>query len=113
MATEVKASGTLTFESKKAIKELAFEVDRDDESTIEVQALLDEGVRRKGPTLTLSVDGQLTAEANMWFQDWLEDIAGEAVEGHLDTWQESFGPSMFVRLHAGGEEEQIDTPFPT
>jgi hypothetical protein len=114
MSCDVKAIGTLTFDSRDDLEE-AFESlaeDDDDESVAEVRDLVTEGTTRKGKTLRVAIDGALTAEANVWFQDWLEEAAGAASGGHLDTWQESFGDANFVRIHAGGEEEQISGPFP-
>lgn len=54
----------------------------------------------------------MSADANLAFQTWLEDVTGGAASGHLDTWQESFGEASFVRLHAGGREEMVEAPFP-
>ena len=83
-----------------------------DEPTGEVRRLLAEGVVRRGRTLRLALSGNVSADANLVFQTWLEDVAGGAASGHLDTWQESFGVGSFVRLHAGGREEMVEGPFP-
>lgn len=112
MSTDVKARGALKFESLDDMAEadegLAGE---DDAAAAEVRAVLSGGRVRKGRTVHLSLSCSLTADANLLFQGWLEDLAGAAASGHVDTWQESFGEDSFVRLHAGGSEETVAGPF--
>jgi hypothetical protein len=114
MSCDVKAVGTLELASKEDLDDANESlVDGNDESVGEVRELVKAGTARKRKTLTIRIHGNLTADANVIFQDWLEDVASVATAGHVDTWQESFGDSMFVRLHAGGEEETIKQPFPS
>lgn len=113
MSTDVRAFGTLKFESVEDMVEaeegLAVE---DDEPTADVRQLLTRAVVRKGRMLRLTLHGNVTADANLVFQTWLEDVAEGAASGHLNTWQESFGEASFVRLHAGGREERVEGAFP-
>lgn len=112
MSCDVKAIGTLTFDSVDELEEAHASLEDEDESVAEVRELVEQGTTRKRATLRIAIDGSLTAEANVWFQDWLEEVASAAVDGHVDTWQEDFGESRYVRIHAGGEEEVIEQPFP-
>ena len=115
MSTVVKVFGKLVFESARELEEAAYRVDDEDEdeASREVQALIDEGVQTKRNEMHFAIHGeQLTADANLWFQDWLGDVAEAAKSGSLDTWQEPYGPKQFVRLRAGGEDEVVDESFP-
>jgi hypothetical protein len=114
MSTCLKVRGTLTFATSEALEDLdeTLHDDEGDEATAEVARLVAEGVHRSGKTLTLDIDGQLTAEANLFFHGWLEDAVELAERGHLDHWSEDHGEARFFRLHAGGREEQVDGPFP-
>lgn len=114
MSTDVKVRGALTFASLDDLAEAAAcleDEDEDDEAVAEVRELVEAGMTRKKTTVTVEIDGHLTANANLVLQDWIEALAGSATSGHLDTWQESQGDS-YVRVHAGGGEEAIDEPFP-
>ena len=113
MSTDVKAVGRLKFDSADDIEDARSSLDDDDdESVAEARAVIDEGTRRSRAVLTLAIVANLSADANVWLQEWLSELAELALEGHVDTWQESFGGGAFVRLHAGGREELIDAPFP-
>ena len=113
MSCDVKAFGTLQFDSKDALEEAnaILQDDDEDESVAEAREVVERGTSVKRNVLTLNIDASLSNEANVWFQEWLTDVAEAASEGYVDTWQESFGESMFVRTHAGGEDEQMDEPF--
>ena len=113
MSTDVKTFGALKFDSVDDMEEADEGLaEDDDESATEVRRFLREGVVRKGRTVVLTLSGNLTADANLVFQTWLEDLAGAAASGHVDVWQESFGEESFVRLHAGGQEETVQGPYP-
>ena len=113
MSCEAKAKGTLQFESKEVLDELFGDLDPEDEAAAEVLEAIEGQVTRDGATLRLSIHGSFTADGNLEFQTWLEDLAEAATQGHIDTWQEDFGDSMYVRLIAGEEDEQeMPGPFP-
>jgi hypothetical protein len=100
MSSDVKVFGKLVFDDAEELRSVAYEVDEDDEASREVKALIDEGVRTKKNVMTFAIHGALTNEANLWFQEWLDDVAEAAESGSLDTWQEGDGPDKFMRLHA-------------
>jgi hypothetical protein len=88
-------------------------LDDDNEYDAEVRDVLARCVTRRKTTLDVAIDASLTATANLWLSDWLDDAVAAACGGHLDTWQESFGDATYVRLYPGGREEKISGPFPT
>lgn len=113
MSADVKAFGVLKFASRDDLDDLDPLEDEDgDEATAEVRALVNEGTKRKGKSLTLAIRGSLTADANVVLQEWLTDVAECAESGHVDTWQDTFGEAYFVRVHAGGREETVTGSFP-
>lgn len=112
MSTDVKAFGKLVFESASEMEEVMYQVDDEDAASREVKALIDEGVQSNRKVMHFTIDGALTSDANLWFQEWLGDVVDAARSGSLDTWQEDYGRDKFVRLHANGEEEEIGKPFP-
>ena len=109
MSVHTRARGTLTFPSPDAAEQALRALDDDDEDVREVVAA---SVKRDGATLHVDIDADFNNADNLTFQIWLEDLAEEAVKGHLDTWQEDFGPNLYVRVHAGGEETERKGPFP-
>lgn len=116
MSTEVKVAGTLRFASAAAIDE-AFEAlddggDGDDAIAAEISSAVGAHTVRDGLSLRFALDIQLSSSANLELQDWLEDLAAAAIDGHIDIWLEDFGDSMFVRLAAGGNEREIPGPWP-
>ena len=115
MSSEAKAKGTLRFESEEVLDGVLEELDDGDEDgdLAEVLEAVRDGMTRDGLALTLDIDVHLTNSGNLEFQEWLGDLAESAASGHLDTWQEDFGDSMFVRLTAGGEEREMPGAFPT
>ena len=112
MSTDVKVIGKLVFESASELEEVEYQVDEEDDASREVKGLIDEGVQSKRNVMKFSINGALSNEANLWFQEWLSDVVAAAKSGTLDTWQEDYGPDKFIRLHAGGEEEEIEESFP-
>ena len=108
MSTEIKVVGSLVFQGASELREAGFEVEEDDESSEEVEAMLEDCIRREGNVMTFDLRGSLTSDANLWLQEWLGEVAEAAVSGHIDSWQEGFEPNKFVRIHAGGKEEQLE-----
>lgn len=111
MSVDVKAHGKLVFDDPQTLAAL-LEFDAEDEDAAEVAELVAEGVRQEHNTLLFAVDGHLSNQGNLEFQEWLSDLADEASAGSLDTWQESFGDARYVRLLAGGEELEVRAPYP-
>jgi hypothetical protein len=107
MSTGVKVFGKLTFNNIDDLESVEFYDDEEDESCDEVVELIEEFVKRNHLTLNFNIDANLTADANILLQDWLEDLIDTAKSGFLDTWQESFDENSFIRIHAGGKEEII------
>jgi molybdopterin converting factor small subunit len=107
MSTDVKVFGKLRFSNTDDLEDVEFYYDEDDESCDEISELIEEFVKQDKLTLSFNVNANLTADANMLLQDWLEDLVDTAKSGLLDTWQESFDENTLVRLHAGGKEETV------
>jgi hypothetical protein len=109
MSTEVKVRGALQL-TEPELDELLEALDDEDD---EVADAIREQFARDGGWLRFNVDVQLSNTGNLAFQEWLDDVAEAAIAGFVDTWQESFGDSTYVRLSAGGDEQEIDGRFPT
>ena len=107
MSTDVKVFGKLTFKNLEDLEDVEFYYDEEDESCDEVNEIIEEFVKQNKLTLSFNINANLTADANILLQDWLEDLADTAKSDFLDTWQESFDENTLVRLHAGGKEETI------
>lgn len=111
MSVDVKAHGTLRFESIDALRAL-LSVEASVDDLEELSEVVAESSKTDGASLTLQMNAAMTANGNLALQDWLEDLVERAVAGHLDTWQEDFGDEKFVRLLAGGDERVVEGPFP-
>jgi len=111
MSADVKVHGKLVFADPQTIDGL-LEFDFMDEDLAEVGDLVAGGVQQVERTLVFIIDGNMSNSGNLEFQEWLSDVAEEAAEGCLNTWQEALGDSQYVRLHAGGEEEEVEEPYP-
>jgi hypothetical protein len=122
MSCDVKAAGRLRFRSGEEIDEVYVglegakdeegEDEEEDDAVDEVLQVVRSGIMRDGVTLTVRIDVSLTATANMILQDFLDDLATTAIEGQVDVWFEFLDDGIFIRLHAGGEEETISGTFP-
>ena len=112
MSSETKAKGLLRFESDDALDEVFDSLDEDDEDGAEVLEVVLKETFREGASLRLEIFAHFSNDGNLEFQTWLEDLAEAATDGHVDTWQEDYGDSMFIRLKAGGEEQEVNSRFP-
>jgi hypothetical protein len=112
MSAETKAHGTLTFADDDEVEDLLAQLG-DDDSLAHRADELREQMTRVGTRLELRIHVDLSNDGNLMFQEWLTDLVDAATSGHLDTWQEDFGDSMYVRLTAGSdEEEELEGPYP-
>jgi hypothetical protein len=113
MSSEVKAVGLLEYEAMDDLVDAEDALaDTADAAVREVRAIVAAGAKRGRKRLTVQIGAALSEGAGRVFQDWLAHIAAAAAKGHVDTWQESFGEAAFVRIHAGGQVERIEQPFP-
>lgn len=110
MSAAVKMRGRLVFDDQDALDEL-LQLDEEDEVVAEVAEFISGGISLHDDVLLFDLDGELTNEGNLEFQGWIGDLAEAASDGSIDTWQESFGEAMFVRVLAGGEEVEVAGPF--
>ena len=110
MSSDVKVRGTLIVDQVDELAEL-LRLEEGFEAADELAALIEEGVEVVGAKVSFYVEAHLSNTANLEFQDWLSDVAELASEGYVDTWQETF-ETRYVRLHAGGGEEEIEGTFP-
>lgn len=112
MSSEAKAHGSLTFADEDEVEDLLAQLD-DDDSLAEHADELRGQLTHAGTRLELRIHAHLSNDANLVFQEWLSDLVDAARSGHLDTWQEDFGDSSYVRLTAGADdEEELDGPYP-
>jgi hypothetical protein len=112
MSVESKAHGTLTFADDDEVEDLLAQLG-DDDSLADHADELREQLTHVGARLELRIHVHLSNDANLVFQEWLTDLVDAATSGHLDTWQEDFGDSMYVRLTAGSDDEaEIEGPYP-
>lgn len=107
MTCEVKVFGKLTFNNFEDLESVKFEANDEDDCLDEISELISETILTDGLLLIFKVDASLTYDNNLIFQDWLEDAAEAAQSGWIDTWQEGYEDETYIRIHAGGNEEEI------
>lgn len=110
MSSDVRVRGTLIVDDSAALAEL-LRLEDGFEAADEIAAVLEEGVEVMGKKVSFYVEAHLSNPANVEFQDLLSDLVELANEGFIDTWQEAF-ETRYVRLHAGGREEEVEGTFP-
>jgi hypothetical protein len=106
MSADTTVKGTLTFDGS-ALDDLLTQLEDDEPDVAEFAEQLEGALHRTASRLYVDAELSLSSDGNLWFHEWLSDLAVAAVAGHLDVWVEGQPPGARTRIMAGGEEVEL------